>query len=73
MVRMIDGTENGYLINSESTVEQFDNVCRRYGYVRSIICNFDTAAEFQSTLFHDRLVTVNNTVPDGQVFINWMR
>lgn len=70
MIYRLKNTEHGYII-TDATNEEFQNLIKSYQEkVRCIICNSDTAKYFRISLWGRNIMTINNTVHDGVIFIN---
>lgn len=71
-MRRLDGTENGYILEDNSTNEDFKEICAEYGTVKCIICNSKTARRFRPTLFGNG-ITVNNILENDVIYINQIK
>lgn len=70
MIYRLKNTKHGYKI-AGATNEDFQNLVKSYPEkVNCIICNRDTAKHFRIGLLGRNIMTVNNTVHDGVIFIN---
>lgn len=70
MISKLNKTKHGYDI-SNATNEEFQDLQKNYPEkVRCIICNSDMAKNFRIGLLGQNIITINNRVNDGIVFIN---
>lgn len=70
MISKLANTKHGYDI-SNATNEEFRELCINYPEkLRCIICNSDMKKNFRIGLLGRDIITINNRVHDGVVFIN---
>lgn len=70
MISRLSNTKHGYDL-SNATNEEFRDLCKNYpGKFRCVICNSDTRRCFRIGLLGHDVITINNKVRDGVVFIN---
>lgn len=70
MISKLTDTKHGYDI-SNATNEEFRDLCKNYPEkLRCIICNSDMRKNFRIGLLCSDIITINNRVHDGVVFIN---
>lgn len=69
-MRKIEETRNGYIIDKDSTNEEWQEICKGYDKVRCIICNRNTSKCFRPSLLSNNIITINNTLLDGIIYIN---
>lgn len=70
MIYRLKNTKHGYIM-TDATNEEFENLVKSYQEkVKCIICNSDTAKLFRVGLLGRNIVTINNKVHDGIIFIN---
>lgn len=70
MFHKIDGMKNGYIIDVSSTNEDWEEICKKYGKIRCIICNNQTSKYFRIPLFGNNNITINNNLLNDVVYIN---
>lgn len=70
MITRVEGTKHGYDI-SNATNEEFQDLCINYPEkLCCIICNSDMRKNFRIGLLGSDIITINNRVHDGVIFIN---
>lgn len=70
MIYRLKNTRHGYIM-ADATNEDFQNLIRSYPEkVKCIICNSDTAKHFVAGFLGCNIITINNKVCDGVIFIN---
>jgi hypothetical protein len=70
MITRVKGTKHGYDI-SNATNEEFQDLCKNYPEkLRCLICNSNMRKNFRIGLLGSDIITINNRVHDGVVFIN---
>lgn len=70
MIAPVEGTSHGYDI-SGATNEEFQRLIKDYPEkLRCIICNCDTAKYFRIGLLGSNIITINNRIRDGLIFVN---
>lgn len=70
MISKLNNTKHGYNI-SNATNDEFRELCKNYPEkLRCIICNSDTRKSFRIGLLGSDIITINNMVHDGVIFIN---
>lgn len=70
MIYRIKDTKHGYIM-ADATNSEFQKLVKGYPEnVRCIICNKDMAKQFQTSLLGHSIITINNGVHDGVIFIN---
>ena len=70
MVSKLANTKHGYDI-SNATNEEFQYLCKNYPKkLRCLICNSNTRKNFRIGLLGSDIITINNQVRDGVIFIN---
>lgn len=63
-------TKHGYIIDEESTDEDFKKIKTAYDKINCIICNRNTSRYFGTPFLGTSIVTINNKVPDNVFYIN---
>lgn len=66
----IEYMKNGYIINKDSTNEDWNKICSKYEKINCIICNNQTAKHFRVSLFGNNIITINNKLNNDVVYIN---
>lgn len=66
----IENMKNGYIIDNDTTNEEWQNVCNKYEKIKCIICNNQTAKHFRIRLLGNSIITINNKLLDDVVYIN---
>lgn len=70
MISKLANTKHGYDI-SNATSEEFQDLCKNYTEkLRCLICNNDMRKNFRIGLLGSDIITINNRVRDGVIFIN---
>lgn len=70
MIYRLKNTKHGYIM-TDATNEDFQNLVKSYPEkVKCIICNSDIAKLFRVGLLGSNIITINNKVHDGVIFIN---
>lgn len=70
MISRLSNTKHGYDILN-ATNEEFQDLCKNYPEkFRCLICNSDMRKNFRIGLLGQDVITINNKVRDGMVFIN---
>ena len=70
MINRIKDTKHGYIL-AEATNEEFQGLLKRYPEkVRCIICNKKTSELFRVGFLGQNIISINNNVPDGAIYIN---
>lgn len=70
MILRLPETRHGYDI-SNATNEEFQDLCKNYPEkFHCLICNSDMRKNFRIGLLGQDVITINNRVHDGAVFIN---
>lgn len=73
MIKKIEGTRNGYLLDETSTKADWKNICNDYGKrFKCLICNKTTMKRFEpnKVVMGNHRMTVNNKLEDNVVYIN---
>ena len=70
MISKLTNTKHGYDI-SNATNEEFRDLCKNYPEkLRCIICNRNERKNYRVLVLVSDIITINNRVHDGVVFIN---
>lgn len=70
MISKLTNAKHGYDI-SNATNEEFQDLCKNYPEkLRCIICNRDMKKNFRIGLLGRDIITINNRVHDGVIFMN---
>lgn len=70
MISRLSNTKHGYDV-SNATNEEFQDLCKNYPEkFCCLICNGDMRKNFRIGLLGQDVITINNKVHDGVVFIN---
>lgn len=70
MISKPANTKHGYDI-SNATNEEFQDLCKNYPEkLRCLICNSNMRKNFRIGLLGSDIITINNMVHDGVIFIN---
>lgn len=73
MIVKDENFKNKYILQKDSTNEDFQEIMKSYQKFHCIICNKETAKYFKrqlSFLLGNSVVTINNSVPEGVFYIN---
>ena len=73
MIQRIKNTRNGYELDETSTNEDLKELIKSYDGgkgVKCIIMNKDTRKYFRVGIFSNDIITINNKVPNFQLYIN---
>lgn len=63
--------KNGYILATNSTNEDFQEIIKSYGdKYHCLICNSNTAKNFRIELLGNPTITINEKLADGVFFIN---
>lgn len=62
--------KNGYIIDNDTTNEEWQTIYDKYDIIKCIICNNQTAKRFRVNLFGKNIITINNKLLDDVVYIN---
>lgn len=52
----IEHMKNGYIIDNDTTDEEWQNVCNKYEKIKCIICNNQTAKHFKISLLGNNII-----------------
>lgn len=69
-MRKIEHMKNGYIIDNDTTNEEWQTIYDKYDIIKCIICNNHTAKHFRVNLFGKNIITINNKLLDDVVYIN---
>lgn len=70
MIYRVKDTKHGYIM-TDATNSEFQKLVKGYPEsVRCIICNKEMAGQFRTSLLGRSIITINNGVHDGVIFIN---
>ena len=75
-IKLVEGTNFGINISNCSKQEWevfWKEFIMKEQDIRCIICNSKMAANFRIGLFGNNIITINNKIPDGIVYINHIR
>lgn len=73
MIKRIENTKNGYELDETSTNKDLKDILENYDEskdVKCIIMNNDTKKYFRVGIFSDNIITINNKIPNFQLYIN---
>lgn len=73
MIKRIENTKNGYELDETSTNEDLKELLKTYNSgkdVNCIIMNHNTRKYFRVGIFSNDIITINNKVPNFQLYIN---
>lgn len=73
MIKRIENTKNGYELDESTTNEDFKEIFKSYDGgkgVKCIIMNKNMRRFFRMGILHNDIFTINNKVPDYQIYIN---
>ncbi|MEG1523858.1 MAG: hypothetical protein RR475_02400 [Clostridia bacterium] len=71
MIEKIGEKKNGFVLNMESTKEDFKDLVQQFPKpVRCIICNNATSKWFRTPILRNNIITVNNRLRDGEFYFN---
>lgn len=69
MIYKLTDTQNGYYM-ADADNDDFRKLVCRYKKVKCIICSKETSEMFQPTESGKNIITINNTIPSGIIYIN---
>lgn len=70
MIKKLSEMRNGYVVDETTTNEEWKELLKSYDKVRCIICNSKTSLCFRVGLLGNNIITINNKLLDGVVYIN---
>lgn len=77
MMQKIPGTEFGYVFDEDATSEELREIADKLKdkgiKFRSLICNSNMRKRFRIGLLGNNCITINNSIPDNQFYINYKR
>lgn len=70
MIKKLSEMKNGYIVDNSTTNDEWKELLKSYDKVRCVICNSKTSLYFRVGLLGNNILTINNKLLDGVVYIN---
>ena len=70
MIKKIGEMKNGYILDDDTTNQEWREFAKSLPKINCIICNSKTSLRFRPSLLGNNIITVNNKLLDNVVYIN---